>query len=287
VFGGARWKIEDNFDYHLLPPDTQVTTWTGKEDTTAAAALFAGKGGDPHDESQSEIVSNSMPDLAPGATTTLLDVDGPREITAIKLSIVGVSPVHSASPTYDAPLPYQDDGRAFTGSSTFTVAVDPNNDGVVLQRRLDHSIADQTANITVDGQSAGTWADKGADTTYQWRNDSFPLPRALTTGKTKITVKVAFASSQIDWNEFFYRVYSRVVGAEVLTDTLDVGNAASETAHGYTIVTPTFAGSQNFTYPPSSAFAGRLNNLWTRATCPASGPNSPPLAGLFPQPPKP
>ena len=76
------------------------------------------------------------------------------------------------------------------------------------------------------------------------------IPANLTQGKTQITIKVQFVSAQIDWNEFYYWVKTeRSNGNLVQTDTLDVGNTTSESAHNYTIVTQTWTGTRTFTYP--------------------------------------
>ena len=145
--------------------------------------------------------------------------------------------------TFVYPSRVSDTGRAHTGASQFTLAVDPANTGVLLARRMDHGIPDQRATVFVDGVSAGVWEDLGADGVYRWRDSSLRLPAALTAGKSRITVRVEFASSWLDWNEFTYWTYSsRPGGSVVASDTLDVGDPASETAHGYTITGQTWSG---------------------------------------------
>ncbi len=248
-----------HLDTHLYPPDTAVTTFTGTEDSSAARALWNAAGADPKPPG-ADVSASATVSIPAGGAVTLLEVDGPRSIASMHLGVGGVFPVR--------PVPFTDAGRAFGagGSSTFTVAVDPANEGVVLQRRLDHGIPDQSAQIFVDGQLAGTFHDRGSDAAHPWRDDFFPVPAALTAGKSHVTVKVAFQSSGDDWNEFFYWVYSRVSGDEKLTDTLDVGDATSEASHAYAIVGQTFAGSRSFTYPAPDTFAGKLNDLWIRIT---------------------
>jgi hypothetical protein len=137
---------------------------------------------------------------------------------------------------------------------------------VVLQRRLDFAVADQTVDVYVDGTKAGTWTDRGSDGTNQWRDHFFPVPANLTAGKSKITVSLKFVSSANDYNEFFYWVWSRVNGAEVQTDTVDVADGASESAHAYSITNQTWTGERKFTYPPGAQFAATLNSIWVRIT---------------------
>jgi hypothetical protein len=248
-----------HLDSHLYEPSTSVTTWSGTEDSSAARALWSAAGADPKPTAGNVSVTGTV-SVPVGGTRTLLDVDGPRSIASLHLGVAGVFPVRA--------VPYTDDGRGFGagGASSFTVKVDPANEGAVLQRRLDHGIADQAAQIFVDGQLAGTFRDRGVDSAHSWRDDSFPIPPSLTAGKSQVMVRVVFQSGSQDWNEFFYWVYSRVRGAEKLTDTVDVGNAASEAAHAYAIVAQTFSGSRGYTYPPPETFAGPLDDLWIRMT---------------------
>ena len=51
------------------------------------------------------------------------------------------------------PYPVTDGGRAFTGSSKFTVKLDRHNQGVKLRRRLNRNLANvQQAKVCVDGK---------------------------------------------------------------------------------------------------------------------------------------
>jgi DUF1680 family protein len=140
-----------------------------------------------------------------------------------------------------------DNGRAFTGYSEFTVAIDPNNQGVRLKRRFDYSDANQMATVSVNGTVVGTWFDSGNDA-QRWRDSSFTIPASFTAGKSSITVHVAFVSSASDWNEFYYWVYSEGRTTESLTDSIDVGTASSETAHNYIINAQTWTGRRNYRY---------------------------------------
>ncbi|HWL85241.1 MAG TPA: DUF2961 domain-containing protein, partial [Polyangiaceae bacterium] len=255
---GAKPDFYFNFDYHRLDPSQPVTTFTGNEDSSAARALWSRSGSDPKSTVPGTLGVSNTVGLDPGQAQTLLDVAGPRQITRIEASIAGVFPVH--------PVSFDDSGRAHKGTSQFTVAVDATNEGAVLQRRLDYGVADQVADVYVDGALAGTWSDRGSDATNHWRDHFFPIPKALTNGKSQITVRIQFKSSSNDYNEFFYWIYSRVNGAEKQTDTVDVGTASSESAHAYSIQGQTWQGEQKFTYPQGSQFAGPLNNLWVRIT---------------------
>ncbi|WP_394828584.1 DUF2961 domain-containing protein [Pendulispora albinea] len=267
-----------NFDYHLFEASQPVTSFTGNEDSSAARALWSRSGSDPKAPAPGTVTETATFDLGAGEARTLLDIDGPRQITRLGASIAGVVPV-------PYPGSYQDAGRAHKGASTFTVKLDPANDGVVLQRRLDLHVPNQVADVYIDGTLAGTWSDRGEDQTTSWRDNFFQVPRALTQGKSAIDVRVRFKSSANDYNEFFYWIYSRVGGAEKLTDTVDVGTDSSESEHAYAIEGQTWRGTRTFSYPSASTFARPLNDVWIRITW--NGESQPavfaPLGSFFAQ----
>ncbi|MBI5300547.1 MAG: DUF2961 domain-containing protein [Chloroflexi bacterium] len=101
-----------------------------------------------------------------------------------------------------------DTGRAHTGSSQFELAILPSNEGVVLRRRMDYGVANQSADVFVDGVRVGTWHRAGSNGIRRWRDDDFMIPASLTQGKSKILVRIVFNSSDGDWNEFNYSAYS-------------------------------------------------------------------------------
>ena len=256
-----------NIGYHLYSPDVAVTTWTGTEDSSVASNLWSNVGSDPKSADGNTTVSNAF-NVSAGATQTLLDVSGPRSISSIKLKIPGIPVV-----TNQAQVILSDDGRAFSTSNQFKMTLDIANTGATLVRRLDYGIANQTGRVYVDGSLVGTWSTPGSDNVNHWRDSSFAIPSSFTAGKTNITIIVQFVSSQIDWNEFYYWLYSTVGGTNLLTDTLDVGTGhiASETSHSYSIVNVAgWSGSgNNWSYPlgtnqPTAAAMDALNNLWLK-----------------------
>ncbi|WP_432826638.1 DUF2961 domain-containing protein [Dactylosporangium sp. CA-092794] len=273
-------------NYQQYSAGTPVTTWTsaetGGQDSTDVRNLWNAAGTDPKPPAATTTVSGTVTAPAAGSTT-LLDVAGPRSISSIRLKLPAITSTSTA---------VTDDGRAFGagGSSQFTVAVDAASSGVTLTRRLDYGVADQQANVYVDGALAGVWFDQdGAsgsvyDQYVHWKDSTFAIPPALTAGKSRITVRIAFISSAIDWNEFTYWVRSTVGGTSALTDTVDVFNAASEAAHAYSINGSSWAGgSRTFYYPYDDGIAALLNQLslritWDGAASPAVNA---PLGSLF------
>ncbi|GIH16763.1 DUF2961 domain-containing protein [Rugosimonospora africana] len=187
--------------------------------------------------------------LKPGQSTTLANLNGPGTISALRLRIpqlVGAPPPDNTS----------DDGRAFGsgGDSQFTVKIDPNNTGVRLTRRLDAGIGHQSAQVLVDGVAVATWAPLPVAGSCRWVDQSVDLPASATAGKSSITIRNQFTSSDLDFNEFVYWADSTVGGQPVRTDTVDVGpsHTADEAAHGYSITGQTWEGSNNFCYTPPS-----------------------------------
>ncbi len=132
---------------------------------------------------------------------------------------------HVAGPGSKEVFPAEADfGRKTTGTSEFTLRLDPRNLGVLLRRKLDYGFPNQRAEVLVaddDGGShwipAGIWYLAGSNTCVysnpkeelgatqhvvqvsnrRFRDDEFLLPRALTAGRRSIRVKVRFTPVRI------------------------------------------------------------------------------------------
>jgi hypothetical protein len=107
-----------------------------------------------------------------------------------------------------------DDGVSFTGESTFTVAVSPDNRGVRLRRRCDKANNRQEARVFIDGRlvTERPWCSVDYERTYRdirWYDSDFEVPEAYTRGKSKIAVRIEFSSSKTGrWDEYHYWVFS-------------------------------------------------------------------------------
>ncbi|MFC5994472.1 glycoside hydrolase family 172 protein [Pseudonocardia hispaniensis] len=101
-----------------------------------------------------------------------------------------------------------DTGRAHRGTSRFVLRIAPDNDGVLLRRRFDQTIADQRADVLVDDRPVGSWYVAGGNPFRQWRDADFLIPPSVTAGRTMIEVTIRFVASALDWNEFTYWAYS-------------------------------------------------------------------------------
>jgi hypothetical protein len=116
--------------------------------------------------------------------------------------------------------PFTMRGRKMTGTSEFTLKLDPNNWGVLLRRTLDYALPNQRAEVFVadasgaspQWKSAGVWYLAGSNTCVysnpkgelgatqhnvqtsnrRFRDDEFLIGRDLTRGRDKIRVRVQF-----------------------------------------------------------------------------------------------
>lgn len=147
--------------------------------------------------------------------------------------------------------PHSDVGRKTKGTSEFSLALRPDNFGVVLRRKLDYSLPNQRAEVWVaeenggkmgQFQLAGTWYLAGSNTCVysdakgelgetlhnvqtsnrRFRDDEFIIPRALTQGRSKIRVRIKFTPVQtplfpghplaeLGWSEIRYTAYNWVL----------------------------------------------------------------------------
>ena len=107
-----------------------------------------------------------------------------------------------------------DDGVSFTNSSTFTVSISPNNQGVRLRRRTDKANNRQEARVFIDGQlvTERPWYTVDYEKAFRnirWFDSDFDVPARYTKGKSQITVRIEFVNSETRrWDEYHYWVYS-------------------------------------------------------------------------------
>ncbi|MBK8653032.1 MAG: DUF2961 domain-containing protein [Haliscomenobacter sp.] len=113
---------------------------------------------------------------------------------------------------------YSDDGKAFNGSSRFTVRIDPQNQGVRLRKRMnrrDNGV--QSAAVYADGVlvKERPWhivtpsLSTGKGDLDGWFDSDFNIPVQYTRGKPRITVEIKYIGSpKKEINEFYYWIYS-------------------------------------------------------------------------------
>ncbi|HMI91449.1 MAG TPA: hypothetical protein VK509_08805, partial [Polyangiales bacterium] len=140
-------------------------------------------------------------------------------------------------------------GRFMTGTTELTLALRPDNLGVLLRRTLDYGFPDQRAEVFVSDEDerepwlfAGVWYLAGShrcvysnppgeldppspvlqSSNRRLRQDEFLIDRALTAGRARIRVRIAFAPErkpiapgeplpELAWSELRYQAYSWVL----------------------------------------------------------------------------
>lgn len=238
--------------YHTYDASDSTPSYTGTENLDSVINQWNNPSIDPKDITGNQVATNSAFSLTPGQSKELLNVTGAGSVRSIVMNIPQLLATQYIGPTNTA---VTDNGRAFTGNSTFTASVAATNSGVLLTRRLDFGIANQVADVYIQDASAsyqlvGRWSNPGSDGTYNWRDSDFSIPASFTQGKTQINIKVQFVSSSNDWNEFYYWIKSLDSASNVIsTDPLDVDDATSEASHNYVITGSTWEGTRTYNYP--------------------------------------
>ena len=152
--------------------------------------------------------------------TDEFDVGNPASEKAHKYSVRGETWFATTSSSYDrmefAPsgATTTDDGRAFTGTSEFTVKIDRANEGVKLRRRVNRNKSNvQRTDVYVDGQrmADAPWyvCDLAVTPETAFRDTDYEIPAACTKGKDRLTIKLRHVAGQPDnsSNEYYYWVY--------------------------------------------------------------------------------
>jgi D-arabinan exo alpha-(1,3)/(1,5)-arabinofuranosidase (non-reducing end) len=241
--------VQGNPDYfHVIYRQFNDTTGVKTFDPTdkaldVIAKLRAFGMRDPKPALSGTTTSSADINIPANSQSQLVQLNGAGEITELRLKLPQVQ---------HAPF-VADDGRAFGsgGSSQFTTAIDPANQGVRVTRRYDPSIGDQKANVYVNGTLAGQWSSGAAVPAGPWADETIVFPASLTAGKSQITIINQFVSSDLDFNEFRYDVSCLVNGEWTRSDTVDAGpnHPGEESAHGYAIAGQTWQGFRTFSYP--------------------------------------
>jgi hypothetical protein len=97
----------------------------------------------------------------------------------------------------------------------FTIAVNSQNNGVLLRRRSDQRFGCQRASIWVDGEQVveRDWYFADRNPIKRWLDDEFAIPARYTAGKSTLSVRMIpkVSGSGKTWNEYRYWVYSLII----------------------------------------------------------------------------
>jgi hypothetical protein len=212
----ARIQLEHGGENNLDEHYQTVTYWYGRPGATLVKTDEV-KVGDVASETAHRYVSPQA--SAPYEINSRYEwgVDSAKVTNNSVVGTVEIYPAHTNR------------GRKTTGTSEFTLRLDPKNLGVMLRRKLDYSFPNQRAEVFIadetgaDWKPAGIWYLAGANTCVysnfgrefganrelgatrhivqtsnrRFRDDEFLLPRDLTTGRSAIRVRVKFSPANI------------------------------------------------------------------------------------------
>ena len=126
--------------------------------------------------------------------TDFLDVGNPVSEKAHGYSCSEGSPIrlldsHPEGDFFETSI--REEGRYHKGGSiSFKVALNQDNGGVRIRRRLDQEVPCQGARVYVDGRDAGTWYWGYRNEFLRWYEQDFDLPAGLTRGKSVLSIRL-------------------------------------------------------------------------------------------------
>lgn len=175
-------------DYRQFDSADGVTTFNPADPALDVISRLRGFGvRDPKPPAASSTTRTSTVDAPNGQSRQLAAVSGSGQVSQLRLRLPQVVPAPRVV----------DDGRAYGpgGGSDFTVAVDPGNSGVRLTRRYDPDVANQQAQLLVDGVPAGQWQSGASAGAGAWADQTVDIPGTLTAGKSVLHIQNRYLSA--------------------------------------------------------------------------------------------
>ncbi len=146
--------------------------------------------------------------------TDSIDVSLSKSIKQHKYQLQGLVSKEELDSFYEGDndhIPVKGQVNHFTGYSSFTIKISPQNIGVRLRRRSDQINPGQCARVFVDGEevSERLWFFADRNPYKRWLDDEFEIPLRFTTGKSSIQVRIVpvEVGKTTHWNESVYQVY--------------------------------------------------------------------------------
>ena len=96
--------------------------------------------------------------------------------------------------------------RATHDAITFRVQIPSDNHGILLRRTSDQATGYQSADVAIDGLSAGIWLQPRSNYAHRWLDDTYLVPESLTAGKDRITITLAPIPGTPLWTASRYHV---------------------------------------------------------------------------------
>jgi hypothetical protein len=143
------------------------------------------------------------------AQTDVLDIGNSTSEAAHRYQHAAFEPPKVLEATYEAGAAtagvVNDNLRSTTTPVTFTLALDPDNSGVVLRRMSDQMAGGQQVRVGVDGTAAGTWRQPLENRSHRWLDDEYLLPASVTAGKSRITISLTPDQGSPPWTAAGYQ----------------------------------------------------------------------------------
>lgn len=128
-----------------------------------------------------------------------------------------------------------DSGYRSAGTVTFTVPVNPANDGVRLVRRMDQAQGRELVAVRVNGRDAGLWRTSDRNQFKRWRDAVLDLPASLTKGADALEIELTNLAPERPFTHYRYWVLSWKKPVLTRLVTLDLTAPRTELAVGDTV----------------------------------------------------
>ncbi len=183
--------------YHVLwesyPHGAAVRSFDGSEDRAALLGAFAGAS-PALAEADFLGVGNAASEAAHGYAATASELTGP---------------VTGRGEGRHLAIEHREAGRRHDGGEIrFTVAIDPDNRGVRLRRRLDQASPRQTAEVWIGGQRVGVWCHADHNPALRWFDSDFDIHPRFTAGEVPLELRLVpvVGEGRGAFTDFRYRV---------------------------------------------------------------------------------
>ena len=92
--------------------------------------------------------------------------------------------------------------------ASFSITINPENDGVRIVRRVDQGFGYEKARVWVNEQDAGVWIMPYANPFKRWRDTVFEIPPSLSKGQKSLEIKLENLDTEKSFSHFTYWFYS-------------------------------------------------------------------------------
>ena len=86
------------------------------------------------------------------------------------------------------------------GKVSFTVAIDPENNGAIIRRLYDQSISNGNAKVYADGEFVGIWHCCNINTFFPYADSDFHIPARYTKDKGTLSIEIVTEGTYTDFD---------------------------------------------------------------------------------------